>query len=171
MNKIHVYVAGSSREMDRVDRALANLALVDNIEITYRWIDDMRRDIAAGKPGDIALSRSEAAAARRLCLNKGVGDADFLWLLYPIEPTRGAWVELGYALARLEVAELWGIIISHEKVLREDPTDPTAGACIMTRSDNEPDILELRGDLAAFHVLRDVAKDSAAWTKVLNGRP
>lgn len=162
-----IYVAGSSREMPRVDRALANLALLPDVEITYKWIDDMRRDIAAGKPGDIALTRSEAAAARHLCLNRGVGDAHFVWLLYPIEPTRGAWVELGYALRMLEKGELWGVIISHEKVLREDPADPCAGACIMTRSDNDPDILELRGDLEAFRVLRDVVESRSRVLPVL----
>jgi len=103
---IRIYVAASSKEMPRVDRALA---LIDALGparavVTYRWIDDMRATIASGRSeGDLTPAESRAAALK--CL-EGVWSAHVTWLLYPRTSTCGAWAELG-AVVTARVAPVY----------------------------------------------------------------
>lgn len=103
MNPTRIYVAASSRELERVDRALAGLAaLGERVVVTYRWIDDMRANIAAGRT-EADYSEEESRKFAHKCL-RGVLDADVTWLLYPNTPTCGAWAELGAVVAARALA-------------------------------------------------------------------
>lgn len=121
---LRVYVAGSSADMPRVDAALAGLAKIENVVVTYRWIDDMR----ASSKSDKDLTLPEAQEAADLCLD-GVETADVCWLLYPApgKPTRGAWVELGCASHMQRQGDLIHVIVSHSAATMPE------GACIFTR--------------------------------------
>lgn len=141
------YVAASSREMDRVDRALAALDAIGG-KCTYRWIDDMRRDIAAGKK-ESDLTKDEARAAAVKCL-RGVIEADVVWLLYPTTPTRGAWGELG-ACAVLGIPLVVSFEPTHYKAPEKD--DPGAGAQIFSRLAD----FETNGDEAAVARITQLA--------------
>jgi hypothetical protein len=145
-NPLMIYVAASSKEMPRVDAALA---LIDAagpkvVVCTFRWIDEMRATMAAGiKESD--LNRDEARAIGRKCL-KGVWDADVVWLLYPTTPTRGAWGEIA---ASVTMRELSGWPRQLSVVSYENPADfrdPGAGAQIFARMADA----EIAGDENAF---------------------
>ncbi len=89
-----VYVAGSSAEMEDVERFM-NALRAEKIEITCDWPAAIR---AAGdaNPADDAIR--EKAANEDL---DGVESADIFWLMVPAQKgSAGAWVELGYAIAR-----------------------------------------------------------------------
>lgn len=92
---LRIYVAASSKELARVDRALAMIDSLgkDRAVVTYRWIDDMRATIASGR-SEADLSRAEAEFAAMKCLH-GVWDSDVSWFLYPRTPTCGFWCEIG----------------------------------------------------------------------------
>lgn len=142
---LRVYVAASSREMERVDRALERLGGLTEVEVTYRWIDDMRAEMAKGR-SDKDLSREEAMEAGHKCL-RGVVHADVFWLLYPNEPTRGAWVEFGYARALFDHDSTGGfqIVVSYEN-------RTSLGACPLVVAD---DVHETLGDDAGFEIIKD----------------
>lgn len=144
--KLRVYVAASSREMPRVDAALAALDKIPNVEVTYRWIDMMRTD---GGRTDKDLTEFEARVRAHGCY-EGVRNADVLWLLYPIEPTRGAWAELGYASALHDYFGNIRVIVSHELDLAPG-SPPGTSACIFTRKplewrDGDPAWYEYESD-------------------------
>ncbi len=90
-----IYVAGASRELERVEAFIASARLRGH-QITHDWTVQVRSHRVAGIP-DTALSDEEAAdiAAGDLL---AVLNAQILVLLAPAEPTTGAWVELGCAL-------------------------------------------------------------------------
>lgn len=92
-----VYIAGSSRELDRVRAAQRVLESV-GAKLTYNWVPDVERAIASGTP-EPALARHirRELASRDV---EGVRSCDLLWWLAPSEPTRGAWLELGVAIER-----------------------------------------------------------------------
>lgn len=157
---LRVYVAASSREMDRVDRALAGLGdISSNVVVTYRWIDDMRAAMAKGRT-DADLTREEAITAGHDCLN-GVIDADVCWLLYPNEPTRGAWVELGYARHLLETINFqrtfphpplpFHIVVSYEG-------RTSLGACPLAVS-YEENFHEALGDASGLLTIAKLAEE------------
>ncbi len=92
---VRVYIAASSREVERVRAAQAAVA-ARGWELTLDWLTPMLALIADGKT-DATLSEEEAAdhATRDL---RAIDDADAVWYLIPREPTKGAYVEFGYAL-------------------------------------------------------------------------
>lgn len=87
-----VYVAGASAE--RLTRARpAILALrAGGVRVTHDWTFDPGFEAPR-----VTRRMGVDAALRDLA---GVATADVLLFLSPRLPTRGAWVELGYALAR-----------------------------------------------------------------------
>lgn len=145
---LRVYVAASSREMERVDRALAMLGGLTEVVVTYRWIDDMRAEMAKGR-SDKDLSRDEAMEAGHKCL-LGVAQAEVVWLLYPNEPTRGAWVELGYARALFDHDGTGAIqiVVSYEN-------RTSLGACPLAVSDDFHETLGDAEGLKIIEALRD----------------
>lgn len=149
---LKVYVAASSRELERVDRALAGLSKIPNVEVTYRWIDDMREQMAKGRT-DKDLTREEALEVGDACL-QGVYDADLVWLLYPNEPTRGAWVELGYARALFDQNLIGRIVVSYEG-------RTSAGACPLVLDDDE-DYHEALGDQRGLEIVTELAAEYTA---------
>ncbi len=92
-----VYVAGSSSELERAERVIG--ALRDGgVEITHDWTRGVRDARERGIVDDASLSPGEAYAAARED-HDAVRRSDAFLLLAPTTPTRGAWVELGLALA------------------------------------------------------------------------
>lgn len=145
---LKVYVAASSRELERVDRALEGLSKIPNVEVTYRWIDDMRKQMAKGLT-DKDLTREEALEVGDACL-QGVYDADLVWLLYPNETTRGAWVELGYARALFDQNLIGRIVVSYEG-------RTSAGASPLVLDDDE-DYHEALGDQRGLELVAELAE-------------
>jgi hypothetical protein len=94
---VRVYIAASSRELERVRWAQRALASVGAI-LTYDWVPYIDRAIASGIPE----TRMPTSARREQAIRdtEGVRSCDLLWWLAPTEPTRGAWFELGIACER-----------------------------------------------------------------------
>lgn len=91
-----VYVAGSSKEIDRVQ--VAQQAVVDaGASISFDWTAVVVANMRAGITDEMlppAIKRRHARADLG-----GIERADVFWLLLPETPSIGAWVELGSALA------------------------------------------------------------------------
>lgn len=96
-----VYVAGSSNDLERV-RAAQRRLRVAGAEISFDWTLDIELARVSGKT-DADLSEPQRAVASIGCLD-GVRLARVFWLLAPPAhaPSRGAWGELGYAIALAE---------------------------------------------------------------------
>lgn len=91
---MRVYVAGSSRELDRAAEAMAALRAMGVI-VTSTWVENIRELGRGGNPRDATIDEKKAWASG--CL-RGVRDSGVLWLLMPVTPTAGCWVELGFAM-------------------------------------------------------------------------
>lgn len=85
-----IYVAGSSQERPRYRHFLEALHAV-GFDVVYNWADHI--DGCSSPPTDEELS-----AAERECL-LAVATCDVFVLLIPQTPSKGSWVELGYARA------------------------------------------------------------------------
>ncbi len=92
-----VYVAGASRELERVQRAFDLVEAATLLDLAHDWLK-----VQAAEP--VADDQLERAKARNYAMGDlvQVDRADLVWLLAPNEPTKGAWIEFGYALARGE---------------------------------------------------------------------
>ena len=88
-----VFVAGASAEPDRVRWAMEQV-LAHGWILAHDWLDDIKR---CGVP-DEELSRTMRQNTS-IYLHDRIQNADALWLLAPEEPSTGAWVELGLAIA------------------------------------------------------------------------
>jgi hypothetical protein len=88
-----IYVAAASAEIDLAERCMAELRR-HGWRITADWCAEMRN---AGPDHGLPHWRQQHHTRADLA---GVAEADVLWLLSaaPGTETRGAWVELGYAL-------------------------------------------------------------------------
>lgn len=89
-----VYIAGSSKEIDRVERwrdALMKMRIV----VTSTWTDNVRK-VGEGNPRSASTVQRRTWAAQ--CCRE-VERARVLWVLVPQvdAPTRGAWFEAGVA--------------------------------------------------------------------------
>lgn len=98
MAHVKVYVAGSSKEIQRCSAAMT-LLRASGIEVTSTWIESIAR--AGGVANPANAHRTDRCAWSLECL-EAVDAADVVWLLAPADdaPTRGAWGELCYAHAR-----------------------------------------------------------------------
>lgn len=94
---LSVYIAASSREVERVQAAQRAVA-ERGWDLTLDWLSPMLENIAAGRL-DSSLSDAEAAQYAVDDL-MAIDSADVVWFLCPGQPTKGAYVELGYALGR-----------------------------------------------------------------------
>jgi nucleoside 2-deoxyribosyltransferase len=92
--RFKVYVAASSKQMDRASQAMAQLRAAGH-EVVHDWpaIIEAR---GVANPLDATQDERWDWAIDDL---QGVKRADVLWLLVPNEEGAGAFVELGYALA------------------------------------------------------------------------
>lgn len=89
-----VYVAAASKEIERASAFMQSVRELGH-EITFDWIPKFQKQRVHESRLPVALRR--AAAQEDL---RGVRSADLLVVLTPHDstPSRGAWVELGYAL-------------------------------------------------------------------------
>lgn len=95
--RMKIYIAGSSQELGRCERAIL-FATSLGFHITYDWTSSVRSAIAQGVLEHEMPFEQRAHQARRDL--DAVKDADAVVLLAPEKgaPSRGCWVELGYAL-------------------------------------------------------------------------
>lgn len=123
-DKRRAYVGGASSEIERVERFIARLRAAGYI-ITFDWPAQIR---ASGKPANIGLTREERFAAWSACM-EGVESADEVVIIAPRNgrTTKGAWGEMGIAIARGTVP----IYVGHE-----DDT-VMASMCEVVDSDDE----------------------------------
>lgn len=91
-----VYLAGSAAELERCRHWHSRL-IQAGITVVSTWIASVTR-VGCSNPRDAAVA--DRLRWSETCLIE-VRRADVLWLLVPsvTAPTRGAWVELGYASA------------------------------------------------------------------------
>lgn len=95
-HNIHsVYVAAASAEVSRARHAMRELE-IHGYEVTSNWPDVIESVGVANPPGATAFDRRHWSWT---CLQQ-LERASVLWLLMPEAPTVGAFVELGYAIAR-----------------------------------------------------------------------
>lgn len=91
---LRIYIAASSAEMDRVHRA-ASAARAVGIEVVSTWPVVVANTPGGANPRD--ASHEDRAQWSGTDLAE-VESANALWFLVPNAQTRGAWVEVGYAL-------------------------------------------------------------------------
>lgn len=91
---MRIYVAGSSRQLERVKAAMAALRSLGHT-ITHDWVA-LVEEYGEANPVDAATSTMRRWAADDLA---GVYNADMVWLLMPETEGFGAAVEMGYAIA------------------------------------------------------------------------
>jgi nucleoside 2-deoxyribosyltransferase len=123
---LKVYVAGASAERHTRARPAIQALRAAGVQVTHDWTFD---------PG-FSAPRATRQMGRDAALRDlaGVGAADVLLFLSPRVPSRGAWVELGYALARgidVVVAELCEDIFA-SLVEGHYPTDGAAIEAIIS---------------------------------------
>jgi len=104
---LRVYVAGSGNELPRVRAWLAALRDV-GIEITLDWTDAIEANRVAG--GDASLSPEVREHHAREDFD-AVLHADIVWYLAPVTVSRGAYIELGYALGRHKLVCASGLAV------------------------------------------------------------
>lgn len=146
MTTTRVYVAGSSREIDRARAAIAVLRAA-GVEIWGdEWITDVER---WGSGGETLSDADRAARARRAC--HAIENVDVILVLWPHTASAGAWIELGYALreggatADLQIVIAGGDSIWHSLVRAHErwvegyvaETDEEAIAWIVERARRE----------------------------------
>jgi hypothetical protein len=91
---LRVYVAGSSRDLERAERVIVELRAIPGVEVPVDWPANMRRhgpDSGLSVEDRVRFAEEDAA---------GAYFADAFVLLRPTEdtPSVGAWVELGISI-------------------------------------------------------------------------
>ena len=91
-----VYVAASSREMDRARDIFRGVEASPELVIAADWISQIEDHDGIANPSNVpeALRHKWATDAIVAVMNSSV-----LWLLLPEEPTVGAWCEMTAAVA------------------------------------------------------------------------
>lgn len=89
-----IYIAGASKEPDRVRKMMNMVAEHQYLELTLDWLAAIADEPA--KDEDLSPEEREGYATRDL---DAVAAADVIWLLAPKGAGKGAWIEYGYALA------------------------------------------------------------------------
>lgn len=96
---LRVYVSGASAELPELEAIAASIrAGVPGVIVADRWMVEVAALRALGM-GDADLSTADARKAAQADL-LDVQDCDAFVFVVPSKPSLGAWVELGYALAR-----------------------------------------------------------------------
>ncbi len=90
-----IYVAGSSDELERVERCMA-AARAAGLLVTFDWALKIR-EVGAANPRDVSVEQRREWALADL---EGVEAADVVWFLAPEHgPARGAFYEIAHANA------------------------------------------------------------------------
>ena len=105
---LRVYVAGSSKERERVRAAMDAVRAIEGCELAHDWLAHVEETIAAGKTDADLSDRERDAAEADL---RAVRSSDLLWFLVPESHSDGAHVELGYAIG---LGTAMGIVASGE---------------------------------------------------------
>ena len=94
-HRLTVYVAASSKELERAEKAMKFIRSHDCLELASDWASTIRAVGAANKgvPGFTAYHAAQEAMER-------VERCDILWLLIPETPSFGAGYEMGYFMRR-----------------------------------------------------------------------
>jgi len=95
MKPLQVYVAGASADRAAIARHIQDLTLSRMVEVTLDWTAVMAN---VAKP-DSDLTEEERNRYARQDL-EAIDAASVFWLVIPNSKSVGAWVELGYAIAR-----------------------------------------------------------------------
>lgn len=93
---MNIYLSGSSRELNDCKKYMSLLLAAGHV-ITHDWCAEVDKCIASGRT-DADLSPTERRHHAVVGL-AGVARCELFWLLAPYTTTRGAWVEMGSALA------------------------------------------------------------------------
>lgn len=94
MKTTSIYIAGASRELDRVRPRVEAVDASPHFRITLNWVP-----LIDSFGGDSVDTRPQADRAKNAMDDiKAVVDADVVWFLLPKEQTKGMWAELGSAL-------------------------------------------------------------------------
>lgn len=97
LSRVPIYVAASSKERDRYRSFVERLP--KGFDVTYNWantFDRVEEQLASGAIP--ALTRADLSLIGATCF-RGVEAGAVFVLLVPTTPSRGAWVELGMAIA------------------------------------------------------------------------
>lgn len=95
---IKVYVAGSSRNLERPRRFIARVLANEAMQLTHNWVPDIDAARSVGAPDDEICDERRAHFARTDL--HGIDAADVVvFLMESGTSGHGSWVELGYALA------------------------------------------------------------------------
>lgn len=89
-----VYIAGSSKELDRARKYMRAVRESDGLELALDWTVE----IEANRSANVGLGFGTRRAAAGADL-EAIKFADVVWLLVPKTRTSGAWVEMGFTLA------------------------------------------------------------------------
>lgn len=112
--QVLVYLAGASRELERVNKWATALDRSSTVKLAHRWFDTAH----SWAGNDSALSRRQQhllADDEQLAIRS----ARIFWLLWPETKSPGAFIELGYALShRFHVARQYAVVVSGESATR-----------------------------------------------------
>lgn len=130
-----VYIAGAYTERELVSSYMRRLEAA-GVTITLDW----PRIVTAAANPDCDLTHAER---QRYAMGdlKGVAEADVLWLMIPKGGSKGAWVELGYAL---------GLMNGGAKLPRSVLASGDDKASIFT---SVPEVYEVAAHEKAFDIL------------------
>lgn len=94
---ISVYIAGATADLERAEAMRRVLLTIDGVTVTSTWTDVVRAR-GHGNPREASADARRGWSQTDLAQ---VAQAKVLLFLVPLpeQPTRGAWVELGYAYA------------------------------------------------------------------------
>jgi hypothetical protein len=90
---MRIYVAASSKELDRAKWAINELRALGHT-VTHDWPAEVEK-VGSANPTDATIDEAASWSIEDL---DGVDDAEVLWLLVPEADGFGAGVELGYAI-------------------------------------------------------------------------
>lgn len=95
---MRIYIAGSSTEMERVAEFMSACRALGYL-VTLDWVEIVLRNGGVANPKDVAINAAREWSERDLA---AIAEADVFVMLAPLDgaPARGAFVELGFAVAR-----------------------------------------------------------------------
>ena len=103
-----VYLAGASREHERVKRWAHAIDRARCLEVSHRWFEDA--ETWHGKDHELTRARARDIAQED---ERHIRASRIFWLLWPIELRPGAFIELGHALChRFHVGRSYDVIVS-----------------------------------------------------------
>jgi hypothetical protein len=94
---VRVYVAGPSHAWRKIRQSMARLRDVGHV-VTYDWTVEVEASRVMGEV-DQDYSDEERGTYAAMDLS-AVADAEVVWVQCSDFPTRGAWAEMGFAIAR-----------------------------------------------------------------------